>query len=254
MNLSIIIPALNEEKNIEAAIDSTLIALEDFKISGEIIVINDGSTDNTGLLVEKKKKQFPSMMITISHQKPQGIGSSFWDGVDNASGDTVVMFPGDNENDPKEILRYYWLMNHVDIVIPFVFNKEIRSMSRRILSSLYSLIIRISFSLCLNYTNGTILCRRSILEKLEHRSKGFFLQTDILVRLIKKGYLFAEVPHRLSPREEGSSKAIEFSSFICLVKEYLCLLMDYYFRRNYLFKKESIIKNSITFIRKNEKK
>ena len=251
MKLSVIIPALNEEKNIETAIDSVLIAFKNFKSSGEIIVINDGSTDKTSFLVKEKIKKFPQVLKMISHEKPQGIGSSFWDGVNNATGDVVVLFPGDNENDPQEILRYYSLMDQVDFVIPFIFNKEIRSILRRFLSFLYNFIIKISFSINLNYTNGTILCRRSVLQSLEHQSKGFFFQTDILVRCIKKGYLYAEVPHRLNFREKESSKAIKFSSFICLVKEYLYLLRDYYFRRH-LFKKNAIIIDSVTFIRKNE--
>ena len=219
MDLSVIIPALNEEKNIEEAITGVLESLKKFKISGEIIVINDGSMDNTSFLIEKKIKDFPEIIKMISHQTPQGMGASFWDGVDNAIGDVVVMFPGDNENDSQEILRYYWLMDHVDFVVPFVFNKETRPFFRRFLSSLYNFIIRVSFSINLNYTNGTILCRRTVLKSLEHRSNGFFLQTDILVRIIKKGYLFAEVPHKLNLRKSGSSKAIKISSLICLVRE-----------------------------------
>jgi dolichol-phosphate mannosyltransferase len=250
--ISFIIPALNEEKNIEKAIDGVLVSLKKFKISGEIIVVNDGSVDNTSLLIEKKIKEFPETIKIISHQAPQGMGASFWDGVDNALGDVVVMFPGDNENDSQEILRYYWLMDHVDFVVPFVFNKETRPFFRRFLSSLYGFIIRISFSINLNYINGTVLCRRSVLKELEHRSTGFFLQTDILVRVIKKGYLFAEVPHRLNLRKSGSSKAIKMSSLVCLIKEYLCLISDYYFKRKKLFKKQ-FAADSITFIRRNEK-
>lgn len=251
--ISFIVPALNEEKNIEAAINNVLKALKEFHLSGEIIVINDGSTDDTSLLVEQKISENPDIIKMISHKSPQGLGTSFWDGVDNAAGDVVVMIPGDNENDPQEILRYYCLMNHVDIVVPFIFNKEVRPFFRRILSSLYNFIIRISFSLNLNYTNGTILYRRSVLKDLNHRSTGFFLQTDILVRIIKQGYLFAEVPSRLSKRDSGSSKAIKFSSFLCLIKEYILLLRDYYFKRKQLFKKQ-FVTNSVTFLRHNEKK
>ena len=80
-----IMPALNEEKNIEAAINNTLKSFKDFDIKGELIVINDGSTDKTRYLVEDAIKK-DSRIRLINHDRPQGIGASFWDGVDNARG------------------------------------------------------------------------------------------------------------------------------------------------------------------------
>jgi len=229
--LSIIVPALNEEKNISLVIDNTLSALKEFTISGEIIVVNDGSTDSTPALVQSKMVDNPGVLKMITHTKPQGIGASFWDGVDNANGDFVVMIPGDNENDPREILSYYRLLEHVDIVIPFIFNKEVRSFFRNTLSFIYRFIINTTFFVNFNYTNGTILYRKSALKELNYRSKGFFFQTDVLIRLVKRGYLFAEVPCRLNSREGGVSKAITFSSLACVIKEYLHLVKDYYFKK-----------------------
>jgi len=230
--ISIIIPALNEEKNILLTIDNTLAAFKEFGINGEVIVVNDGSRDSTPLLVKKRIEENSDTLIRmITHDRPKGIGVSFWDGVDNANGDFVVMIPGDNENDPREILRYYRLLEHVDIVIPFIFNKEVRSFFRNTLSFIYRFIINTTFFVNFNYTNGTILYRKSALKELNYRSKGFFFQTDVLIRLVKRGYLFAEVPCRLNSREGGVSKAITFSSLACVIKEYLHLVKDYYFKK-----------------------
>ncbi|MDD4996459.1 MAG: glycosyltransferase family 2 protein [Patescibacteria group bacterium] len=248
MNLSIIIPALNEEKNIEATVDNVLNAFKELQIAGEIVIVNDGSTDKTGLLIEKKIFQFPKIIKMIFHQFPQGVGVSFWDGVENATGDIVAMIPGDNENNPQEILRYYWLMDHVDFVAPFIFNKEVRPVFRRFLSSLYHFIIRISFSINLNYVNGTILARKSVLNSISHRSKGFFFQTECLVKLIKRGYLFAEVPSKLNIRREGFSKALKFKSFLKVLGDYFNLLFDVYIEER--IKPKRIIKESITYQRR----
>ncbi len=226
-SISIIMPALNEEKNIQAAVGSTLQAFDDFKIDGEVIVVNDGSTDKTSELITGLI-QANSRVRMISHDKPQGIGASFWDGVDNARGDIVSMFPGDNENDPWETLRYYELLNHVDIVVPFVFNKEIRSSYRNTLSSVYRFIINTTFLVNFNYTNGTVMYRKSILKELSHRSSGFFYQADILIRTVKKGYLFAEVPCRLNVRDKGVSKAVSLTSLLKVIKGYLRLVKDQY--------------------------
>ncbi|MDD4955783.1 MAG: glycosyltransferase family 2 protein, partial [Candidatus Omnitrophica bacterium] len=113
IDISVIMPALNEEKNISPAIGNTLKAFDDFKINGEVVVINDGSTDKTEeIILELSKKD--KRISLIKHTVPQGIGASFWDGVGSAKGDAVVMLPGDNENDPWETFRYASLLNHVD--------------------------------------------------------------------------------------------------------------------------------------------
>ena len=242
-SLSIIMPALNEEKNIRAAIIDTLKAFEAFSIEGEVVVINDGSTDKTTAIVNELGGKDHRVRM-IRHNTPHGIGASFWDGVDNAQGDFVCMLPGDNENDPWEIMRYYKLLEHVDIVIPFVFNKEIRSLFRNALSFIYRFIINTTFLVYFNYTNGTVLYRKSVLKQLDYHSTGFFFQTDILVRTIKKGYLFAEVPYRLDARNNGESKALSFPSLMQVVKGYIRLVSDIYFHNkrtvSNVFIKESL--------------
>ena len=230
--LSVIMPALNEESNINDAIISTLEAMDFFKIAGEIIVVNDGSTDRTQLFIEQKIEENPEKIRLIQHSTPKGIGASFWEGVDQAKGDIIVMLPGDNENDSRETLRYYDLLEHVDIVIPFIFNKEVRPIFRNALSFFYRFIINSTFLVNFNYTNGTIIYRKSILGGLDCRSRGFFFQTDILIRSVKKGYLFAEVPYKLGVRKKGVSKAVSFPSLYQVIRGYLRLVKDYYFRKN----------------------
>lgn len=225
--ISIIMPALNEQNNIQDAVQNTLQAFDDFAIEGEIIVVNDGSTDSTEDLVKAVIEDDKRVSI-LTHAQPKGIGTSFWDGIDRAKGEIVAMFPGDNENDPWESLRYYRLLEHVDMVIPFVFNKDVRSLFRNALSFAYRFIINTTFLVYFNYTNGTVLYRKSILKELKHRSTGFFFQTDILVRTVKRGYLFAEVPYRLGARSHGTSKAVSFPSLLQVIRGYIRLVHDIY--------------------------
>lgn len=228
VDVTVIMPALNEEKNIILAVENALSAIKESGISGELIVVNDGSNDKTEALVRDFMRSHNTVKL-INHSKPKGIGASFWNGVDNALGGAVVLLPGDNEVDPWEIMRYFKLLEHVDIVIPFVFNKQVRSIFRNILSYVYRVIINTTYLVNFNYTNGTILYRKSILKELDFRSTGFFFQTDILVRIVKKGYLFAEVPYRLGIRKEGISKAVSFPSLIQVIRGYLLLVKDFYF-------------------------
>lgn len=224
-SLSVVMPALNEEDNIISAIDRTLSALDHFKISGEIIVVNDGSTDRTSSLIQDKASRDGRVRMLV-HKTPQGIGASFWDGVQEARGEVVTMFPGDDENDPVEALRYFHLLDNVDIVVPFICNKGIRSRRRERLSSIYTSIVNLTFGTRLNYTNGTVLYRKSILSGLELKSRGFFYQTELLIKTIKRGYLFAEVPNLLRTRTSGTSKAISLKSFCAVAKGYLRLVKE----------------------------
>ncbi len=230
IGITVVMPALNEENNILAALDNTLKAFRDYQVDGEIVVVNDGSTDRTEELVRGVMQKY-TMVRLLVHPRPLGIGASFWNGVDSANTEAIVLLPGDNENDSSEIFRYYKLLEHVDIVIPFFFNREARSLFRNILSHIYRVIINITFSVILNYNNGKVLYRKSILNELGHRSSSFFFQTDILIRLIKRGYLFAEVPYRLGIRGSGESKAISFPSFCQVVGGYLRLIKDIYFSK-----------------------
>lgn len=248
--LTVVMPALNEEKDIASAISNTIKAFKDFNINGEIIVVNDGSRDNTekivNSIIQKEKR-----VRLLKHEAPKGIGASFWEGVDNARGDIIVMLPGDNENDPWEILRYYKMLEHVDIVIPFVYNKRVRSLFRNILSYLYRFIINTTFLVNFNYTNGTILYRKSMLKELDYRSNSFFFQTDILIRTVEKGYLFAEVPYRIDLRKEGISKAVTFPSLFKVMKGYLRLVRDQYSRHNHK-ENVSFTEDSLTAIRRQQ--
>jgi len=225
--VSVIMPALNEEGNIVPAIQATLKAFRDLNIKGEVIVVNDGSTDDTEGLIQEMMAQDSRVRI-LRHERPEGIGASFWDGVQSARGNIVTMFSGDNENIPYEALRYVDLFQQVDIVVPFVYNLGVRGKFREFLSSLFVTIINLSFRLNLNYTNGTVLYRKSILDDMHLQSKGFLYQAEILVKMIRKGYLFAEVPYAIRKRDAGTSKALSFRSFFNVVKSYFLLMLAIY--------------------------
>ena len=219
-------PALNEEENIQAAIESTFKAFERRGLDGEIIAVNDGSVDQTGKIIEDLMKIYPNKLKVVRHESAMGIGRSFFDGVKVATKDVVVMFPGDNENNPDDALNFISIMSEVDIIVPFIQNIEVRNKSRRLLSSTYRFIINMSFGINLNYTNGTVFYRRAILSEVELISSGFFYQAELLIKLIRNGYLFAEVPNFLFTRGSGKSKATTLKSLIRVMKSYLKLFYN----------------------------
>lgn len=242
--ITVIMPALNEELNIRDAIQSVLHSFDEYEIAGEIVVVNDGSTDRTEeIIIQEMSKD--ARVLLLSHKTPHSIGGAFWAGVSKANGDAVCLIPGDNEVVSSEILRYHALLNHVDIIVPFVINRETRTYTRRLLTVLFRDIINLTFRVRFNYTNGTVVYRRKILDEIANRCKGFFYQADILVRLSKRGYLFAEVPYRLGKRQQGKSKAVSFRTLARVIVEYIRLIRDIYFRAptKQDFSEESITAN-----------
>jgi len=228
ISVSVIMPALNEERNIYFSIKNTLAAFEALNIEGEIIIINDASSDNTEIIVNDLIKNDNRLRI-FKHAAIQGIGASFWDGFARSRCDIVIMLPADNENDAREILRYCRLFDDVDIVIPFIYNKNVRPHLRNLISLIYKFIINRTFRTNFYYTNGTVLYRKAILKNLIHKSESFFFQAEILIRLIKKGYLFAQVPCKLNKRTDRKSRAIAFGSLLAVIKDYLLLVWDIYY-------------------------
>ncbi len=226
--ISVVMPALNEEANLERAVIETIQGFEKLRIKGELVLINDGSRDRTREIADSLKQRYPFIQV-IHHDQPHGIGGSFWEGGQIAKGDAVTMLPGDGENDPVEILRYLPLMEHVDIIVPFVYNVEVRGRHRRWVSRTYKAIINLSFGLLLNYMNGTVVYRRTVLQSLNLNSRGFFYQTELLIKAIRKGYLYAEVPYALGTRSTGKSKALTLKSFFKLSRDYLATVRSVYF-------------------------
>lgn len=243
--VSVIIPALNEEDNIFKAVENVVESFGRLNISGEIVLVNDGSDDQTEVIMENMMRKY-SFMQLICHDKPKGIGASYWEGVGKSQGEIVTMLPGDAEIDAYEILRYLPLMNTVDIVIPFFYNWNIRSLKRRIISKLYKGIINLSFGMLLNYMNGPVMYRKCILKYVTLKSSGFFYQTELLIKCINSGYLYAEVPCALRLRISGKSKALTFKSLFKVIHGYLFTIAAIYmFDR----KERFIVPDSVTALR-----
>ena len=142
------------------------------------------------------------------------------------------MMPGDNENNASEVLSYYGLVREVDILVPFIHNLEVRDIRRRFISSAYRLIINISFGTQLNYTNGTVIYNKAAVLSVELVSTGFFYQTELLIKLIRRGFLYAEVPQFLGVRYGGKSSALTMYSFLNLSWSFIQLAWNIHILRS----------------------
>ena len=250
LTLSVIMPCFNEELAVRLSIERTFKAFKKYHLDGEIIVIDDGSIDETSNIVRSLQQKY-SNLVLLRNDTNQGIGYSFFKGVANSSKELITMFPGDNESNPIDSLLYIHLMNSVDILVPFIRNVEVRSVYRRLISSCFRFIVNLSFGMNLNYTNGTVIYRRCILSQIKPISKGFFYQAEILVQLIRTGYLYAETPHFLEVRTGGVTKAVSLKSLKNVLFSFLTLFYKVHIQRSLGNTDIGLHPESITYFRIN---
>ena len=103
INISVVIPIYNEEGNIISLIDE-LLPIVDKIGGGEIIIVNDNSTDSSKDLVLNKKGSVNTSIELLSHTLQSGQSAGLLTGIKFASNNTIITLDGDGQNDPKDIL------------------------------------------------------------------------------------------------------------------------------------------------------
>lgn len=231
-NLSIIVPALNEEKNIKDTIDHIIEAASDRR-DYEILIFNDGSTDSTGRVADELAGNDSNIKVT-HHPSPHNLGGCYREGVAMARGVYAVMLPGDDETDSRTIKNLFDALGSADIVATYTVNKEARNWKRRAVSAIYTFLINFLFNLRLKYFNGPSLIKVDLLKKLPPISSGFAYMSEVLVRLIKSGYSYKETEMYIKPAPERVSRAFKFKNVKQVGQTIARLFVDVYFKKKIL--------------------
>lgn len=211
--LSVIVPALNEEGNIEAAVKTVLAAIGTRFDDYEILIFDDGSTDRTGAIADRLASGNRHIKA-VHNPRNMGFGYNYTRGVQVASMEYVVMFPGDNEIPLAAMQSILGAIGQADIVVPYISTPAVRTKSRRLTSSAFVWLVNTLFGLSLRYFNGPCVHCRALLQSVPMRTHGFAYMASILVRLIRSGHTYSEVPMPLQARQHGSSKAFRLKNII----------------------------------------
>lgn len=213
MKLSIIIPVFNEEKTISKIIERVS-EVEIPEVTKEIIVVDDGSTDSTASKVPKNKIKF------IQHEKNMGKGAAVKTGIDNATGEYVIIQDADLEYDPRQIpgLIKPILDKKAKVVygtrlnrLPHIHQEEkkLRFLLHYAGNRSLSLITSILYgSWITDMETCYKLFPREAAKKFNLRSRRFDFEPEITAKLLKAGYKILEVPITTVPRDYSEGKKL----------------------------------------------
>lgn len=232
MSLSIIIPAYNEEKNLEAAVKSAITATEGKFNDYEIFIFDDYSQDKTGIIADKLAEANNQIKV-IHNKKNEGFAYNYKKGVELSSNDYIFVVPGDNEILEESVSEILSLVGKADIIVPYTINCNVRPLSRRVISFLFTSLINLLFGLKLKYYNGPVVHKKELIKSISIKSKSFAFQAEALVKLIKKSHSFFEVGMYIRNRKYGKSKIFRLNNIIGIFKTIIDLLKEiYFFKKN----------------------
>lgn len=211
--LTVVVPALNEELNLEATIKNIQETVPLYFSDWEILIFNDGSSDATGKIADWLARVEPRIKVT-HHQSPKNLGGCYKAGIQQATKDYLIMIPGDNECGPEVMTKIFEMVGTADMIIPFTANMHVRPLGRRILSYAFVKLVNQISQQKLRYYNGAVLHRTRFLRGLSVATDGFGYQAEILVKLLRRGHSYREVGTQITYRSLGKSKAIQIASLL----------------------------------------
>ncbi|MBI4062743.1 MAG: glycosyltransferase family 2 protein [Elusimicrobia bacterium] len=227
MKLSIIISAYNEA----ATIGTILKRVQDAPVGNwekEIIVVDDGSTDQTQEIVEDYLRTTKTTIRFLKHPVNQGKGAAVRTGVASSTGDAILIQDADLEYDPKD---YPALLDPIERdVADVVLGSRFLGQSHRVLffwhmvgNKIVTLISNIATDLNLtDMMAGYKVFKSSAIKKIPLQSKGFDFEPEITVKMAKQGWRIYEVPVSYQGRTYAEGKKIRwwviFSVIYALIK------------------------------------
>ncbi len=230
-SVSVVIPAYNEEKNIKAALENAISAIDKLVLKYEIIAIDDGSSDATDKILDRLAKKYRHVRV-VHHRENRGFGYTIKEAIKLAKMEYITGLPGDNDTSPKLLSDLIKNSRKADLITAYMINTYDRSFFRRTISNIFVLVMNFIFGLNLRYYNSYFICKTKMFKKLTLRSMGFTIFAEAKVRLIKGGASFREIGFEHIQRKHGKSKAVSIGSFLNTLNMLAILFFDMYVKKD----------------------
>ncbi len=205
-SLSIFFPCYNESENVGAMIEQAVAMAESYGVDYEIVVVDDGSRDNSPGIVEQWVRKNPRVRL-VRHAGNMGYGAALRTGLATARKDLVFLTDGDNQFHLADIDKLFSKIDGCDVVAGYRIQRQDKA-HRRLNGFLWTQMSRALFGLGVRDVDCAFkLFRRRCLDGLKLESDQLLIHAEILARLKHKGCRIEEigVPHY--PRTAGRSSA-----------------------------------------------
>lgn len=221
--LSVFFPAHNEEANIENTIRKAIAVLEKIAQQWEIIIVNDGSRDKTGVMAQQLAKKEPRIRI-ITHSFNRGYGEALKSGFYNSRYSWIVYSDADGQFDFAEINKFLEKKDQAQIVAGYRINRQ-DSQTRRLFGSVWTWLTGFLFGFKVRDVDcGFKLIQKKVIDSIPPlvSTRGGMISPELLARAKKAGFKIAEVGVCHYPRKEGKQSGtnlkVIFRSFADLGK------------------------------------
>lgn len=232
-DLSVVISALNEEKTVQNVLSKVLGIFDKYKINGEVVFMDNHSTDNTGYLADNvAKKDKRARVIHRINMPNKDLGSSLREGFSNARGKYVLVMDCDMSHSPDEIPNLLNHKNEADIIIGSRYTeggKAEMSLKRAIISKTFNFLTKTLLKTNVkDITTGFKLYNKKVLDNLQLESTGFGLHVEVFLKAINKGYTAKEIPINYQRADKKSTLNYR-KQFLSYTKPVILALKEKYF-------------------------
>ena len=210
--LSVVIPARDEEGCIASTLEHLHLELQMNSVPHEIIVVDDGSTDKTIRILKDECQKFSELKI-VQNSGMHGFGRAIVHGLNNISGDAVVIMMADESDDPRDVVRYWKKLNEgYDCVFGSRFLNGGGVIGypkiKLFLNRLANLFIKFLFRHGLNdTTNAFKAYRKSVIDGIRPiLSPHFNITVELPLKAVVRGYSYATIPITWRNRRTGAAK------------------------------------------------
>jgi len=205
-SISAVLPAYNEEENIETATMRMAEVLRSLGLRDwEVIIVDDGSVDKTGQVADRLASNDPAHIRVLRHHPNRGYAEALKTGFTNARHQLIFFTDSDLQFDVSELKNLLPLIEAADIVCGFRIYR-FDHLTRLVLSWGFNLLVRIIFRINVRDIDCAFkLFRREVFDKVTIESKKFFVNAEMLAKAKYHGLRLTEIGVRHYPRAAGRS-------------------------------------------------
>jgi glycosyltransferase involved in cell wall biosynthesis len=215
-------PAHNEAENILDVLAEAVAVLESIEPDYEVVVVDDGSRDNTASLVRQFAETHDRVRL-VRHPVNQGYGAAVWTGLTSSTGEKRFFTDSDAQFKLDELRLLLAEMPVADFVAGY--RKVRQDPPMRKLNGLgWTSLVNLLFGYAARDIDCAFkLMRREVVESLPVQSRGATFSAELLVRARRAGFVFAEVGVSHLPRTKGSPSGAKLKVIVRAFKELLLL-------------------------------